>query len=141
MKNLSNKTLLARLKKLNACTEAVNWIGARDLETAWDECPRLDWMLWLAGRSKKLPIQKIVAVACACARTSLQYVPAGENRPRLAIEAAEGWIAGKVSWAEVAAARAAGDAARAAAGDAAWRRMRDRLLVLLAEAAPGPSPA
>ena len=33
-----------------------------------------------------------VRFACACARRALPYVPAGEDRPRLAIEAAEKWV-------------------------------------------------
>src|SRR5271165_5649285 len=97
MRNLSNKSLIRLLRKLNACEPAVNWVGDRDLKTAWEECPNIQWLLWFAGRSKKLPVYKLVLAACACARISLKYVPAGENRPRLAIEAAEGWAAGRVS--------------------------------------------
>jgi hypothetical protein len=122
MKNLSNRLLLSRLEKLGACSDAVTWVGNRDLKTAWAECPRADWMLWLAGRSKKLPVQKIVIAACAFARLSLKHVQAGEDRPRLAIEAAEGWVAGTHTIEQVdaaaRAARAAGAAARAAG--AAW---------------------
>jgi hypothetical protein len=76
----------------------------------------------------------VVRLACQCARTALQYVPNGEDRPRLAIEAAERWADNPTesnrlaAWAAAraagdaagAAARAAGDAAGDAAGAAAW---------------------
>jgi len=35
--------------------------------------------------------RRLVLAACACARRGLQYVPMYEDRPRLAIEAAERW--------------------------------------------------
>jgi len=38
------ETLIA----LDACHSAIKWVGERDLETAWAECPRGHWMLWLA---------------------------------------------------------------------------------------------
>jgi hypothetical protein len=136
------------LIELNACVDAVKWVGDRDEETAWAECKRADWMLWLAerrswGSDKRL----LTRAACICARTALRYVPVGEDRPRLAIEAAERWAddpsevtralmnaAVAAAWsaagaaagaAAVAAARfaamaAAGDAARFAARFAAW---------------------
>lgn len=44
-----------------------------------------------------------VGIWCVCqlARTALKYIPQEENRPRLAIEAAEHWVAGRVDVAEV----------------------------------------
>jgi hypothetical protein len=114
MKNLSNKLLLSRLEKLGACSDAVTWIGNRDLKTAWEECPRADWLLWLAGKSKKLTRQQLVIAACVCARSSLQWVTAGEERPRLAIEAAEKWTRGEATLEEVRKAAYAAYAAYAA---------------------------
>jgi len=112
-------------------------------ETAWAECPRADWLLWYAARKVGIEggptHQQVVLAACACARTSLRFVPAGEVRPLQAIETAEGWCRGEATiddvreaaraadtavWA-ARAARAARAAARAAdaaarAADTAW---------------------
>ena len=87
----------------------------------WDNCERADWLLWWAARTEANSHQQIVLAACQCARRALKYVPEGEDRPRLAIEAAEAWItnpteeAARAAWA---AARAAWAAARTA--EAAW---------------------
>ncbi len=108
------KTLHDRLLKLWACSEAVEWVGDRDLKTVWAECERADWMLWFAERTK-CPRPLIVLAACACARRALKYVPDGEDRPRLAIEAVEKWA--KRPTTKTAAAWAA---ARDAASAAAW---------------------
>ena len=40
-------TFAEQLRKMNACTNAVEWVGTRTLEQAWKECERSDWMLWL----------------------------------------------------------------------------------------------
>jgi hypothetical protein len=52
-------------------------------------------MLWLLGRlsgkAGSVKRRKLVLCACECARLALKYVPPGEERPRLAIEAAEKW--------------------------------------------------
>jgi hypothetical protein len=87
-----------KLVELNACEEAVEWARKYDTpEKAWTVCKRGDWMLWIAGRlaSKSTKNSRarhiVVLAACACARLSLQYVPAGEERPLRAIETAERW--------------------------------------------------
>jgi len=127
------------LTKLGACTEAVKWAGRKTPKKAWETCKRGDWLLWIAD---KLNVDRklLVLAACACARTALKYVPAGEERPRLAIEAAERWAdnpteknkaaawaagaagdAGAAAWAAARAAAAAWAAGAAwAARDAAW---------------------
>ena len=33
------------LKKIDVCGEAVEWVGDRTLQQAWDEYERPDWML------------------------------------------------------------------------------------------------
>jgi hypothetical protein len=81
------------LGRLRACGEARDWAKGKTLAVAWRTCHRADWMLWLAARSS-VRRQDIVLAACACARTSLKYVKVGEDRPRLAIEAAEDWARG-----------------------------------------------
>ena len=105
------------LERLHACEEAVDWVAGRDLATAWRECPRADWMLWLLGSMVGRPgwpgrSEHILAV-CACARTALQYVPADEARPLQAIEAAERYAREATPAAASAAASAASAAASA----------------------------
>ena len=63
----------------------------RELDRILDAIERADWLLWWAARTPVNLHQSLVLAACDCARTALQYVPAGEDRPRLAIEAAERW--------------------------------------------------
>lgn len=112
------------LEGLNACEEALKWYGSQNwatLEEAWNNCPRGDWLLWLCA---KLDIDRklLVRSACSIARTVLKYVPAGEDRPLKAIEAAEAWCAGKATLQQVqAAAEVAWVAAEVArVAGAAW---------------------
>ena len=85
-------TLHDQLVAIAACRDAVEWVGTRPIEQAWAECERGDWMLWLSG---KIDIDRklIVLAACACAEPALAFVPAGEDRPRRAIEVARAWCA------------------------------------------------
>jgi len=36
-----------KLIRMNACRAAVDWIGGRTIEQAWQECRRSEWMVWL----------------------------------------------------------------------------------------------
>ena len=119
------------LVSLDACAESVEWVGDKTLAEAWATCERADWMLWLVSKIDGSYTPRLRLAACACARTSLKYVPAGEDRPRLAIKCAERYARGEATKDELAAARAAAwDAAWAAAGaaeaawDAAWAAAR-----------------
>ena len=115
-------TMKQRLISLGACREAIDWIGDRTLAQAWAECERGDWLLWYAAQSG-VDILQVVRAACECARPALVHVPAGEDRPLLAIETALRWCDGQAAADEC---DAAGSAARAAssaawaAGSAAW---------------------
>ena len=82
------------LDRLDACVAARKWAGQRTLAEAWAECPRGDWMLWLAVRLE-IDRRVLVAATCAVVRPALRYIPAGEDRPRIAIEAAEAWARGE----------------------------------------------
>ena len=43
--------LVEKLKKLRACSEALEWAyDYEDEQKAWDECPNGAWMLWYCGR-------------------------------------------------------------------------------------------
>jgi hypothetical protein len=106
------------LIRTGACLDARIWAKTQpDLETAWRECKRSDWMLWLlAWTTLSQDDSRLRLMACDFAEAVLIYVPAGEDRPRRAIECARRFAAGDATRAEMA---AAGDAARAAAGAAA----------------------
>ena len=85
------------LRRLRACIEATQWAESQpDAETAWRRCPRGDWLLWVAARLD-IDRKRLVRAACACARTALSHVPAGEERPRIAIETAEAWARGEAT--------------------------------------------
>lgn len=55
------------LDRLRACESAKAWVGDRSLPTAWNECARADWMLWLAARLE-VDTRLLVRAACACIR-------------------------------------------------------------------------
>jgi hypothetical protein len=112
-----------KLKFLGACDEAREWVATQpDAATAWEACPRADWLVWLLGALHVrgyILRQTLVFAACACADTALPHLPAGEDRPRLAIEAARRWARGEATVEEVRAFAAA--AAPALAALAAYR--------------------
>jgi hypothetical protein len=110
--------LQTELTKLRACSQAVSWCGQRTAAQAWQECDKADWLLWLAART--LPHSLVVLAACACARTALSHVPAGEERPRLAIEAAERWAKEPTAENKVLLQKARTDVAAYIAAAAAW---------------------
>ena len=114
----NRKTLMSlrdQLQQMEACPLAIEWVGDRDITTAWAECHRGDWMLWLAARVLDRPL--LVRAACACAREALVHVPDGEDRPRVAIDTAEAWVCGDVELQEF---RAAAGAAAEAAAEAVY---------------------
>jgi hypothetical protein len=88
--------LKATLQKLNACYEAVKWVEDKDPETAWHECQRGDWLLWIAARLE-IDRKLLVLAACDCAEPALVFVPDGEERPAKAIAAARAWAAGEAN--------------------------------------------
>jgi len=134
-----------KLKALDACSDAVEWVGRKTLKTAWAKCERGDWLLWYAFRAgvdRKL----LVLAACDCAETALQYVPEGELRPAQAIQAARNWCAGtgtakaasaaaRTAEAAAKAARAAGAAEAAEAAEAAAEATAEAAAETAAEAA------
>ena len=120
------------LSRLDACSEATRWAKTQpDLQTAWANCKRSDWMLWLLARTTlDQDDPRFRLMACYFAEAVLHLVPAGEDRPRLAIECARRFAAGDATREELAAAWAAAwaaarDAAWAAAGAAAWDAVWD----------------
>ena len=125
---MSRLDLSDALRTLGACNESIAWSApyGADWERALAACPDRRWLTWLAGallRRGHLRREVIVLCACACARTALRQVPAGEERPLRAIETAERWACGAAKLDEVRDARRAAAAyaadAYAAAADAA----------------------
>jgi hypothetical protein len=97
------------LRTMGACYDRsfAQWVEARPdstLDELWDECPRGDWMLWIAARAG-CDQRSVVHAACDCAESVLAYIPAGEERPRRAIEVARRWARGEATLDDV---RAAG---------------------------------
>jgi hypothetical protein len=101
---MNNTLLINWLLRHEACSPSLTWLAGRDLATAWAECGRGDWMLWLAARAG-MDRRVVVAACCACARTLLPRIPADETLPLAAIEAVERWCRGEASIDEVRAAR------------------------------------
>src|ERR1035437_102500 len=100
---MTNKILIKHLKRLNACNEALKWLGDRDLTACWKECPRGDWMLWLAGRAN-VDRKLLVTAACECAKLALPIYEAeypNDKRPHDAIKIALKWVIGKATIEEV----------------------------------------
>ena len=85
---------------------------------AWETCEdACDMLCLLAYVDRKAAVK----AACACARTALQYLPPGEDRPLRAIETAEAWTRGEATEDQCREAASAARATRAArAADAAW---------------------
>jgi hypothetical protein len=102
---MTNEKLRQFLASRSACQSAMDWLGDRDSDQMWAECRRPDWLLWWAGQV--VPRQELVLAACDCAETALRFVPANEDRPRLAIETARRWATGEATVEEVEDARAA----------------------------------
>lgn len=74
----------------------LKWATGRTPEAAWAECPRGDWLLEHAAKAG-VDRRLLVLAAAACARLTLQIVPAGETSPLAVIEAAEAWTRSEVS--------------------------------------------
>ena len=77
-----------KLIKLGTCEEAVKWVGDKDFKKAWDTCDRGDWLIWYIFRTEIGTLRDRIHLLCDCVEPVLKYVPKGEDRPRLAIEAA-----------------------------------------------------
>ena len=91
----------------------------RDL---WASAPQGDWLLWYAQKAGA-PRPALVRAAAACVRPALRFVREGEDRPRLAVEAADAWADDPTE----------GTMRRAQeAADAAWEAGRTELAALAA---------
>lgn len=113
------------LKQHDACESAIKWASQYpDLATAWDNCQRADWMIWLHNKKIiQISDRDLRLFACDCVR----HTPIGggrtawdlltDERSRNAVEVAERYANGEATDDElIAAEKAARAAAWAAAG-------------------------
>jgi hypothetical protein len=115
------------LVRMGACREAIEWSCTQpDLSTAWRECRRGDWMLWLLGKIDRSEPwsegrKRIVRCAVECAAEAEPYEGDGDAG-RAAAEcrrAVLAWIRGEATCEDVVEAREAASVAAAAAASSA----------------------
>jgi len=123
--------LKQQLISMDACRTAVDWVGRKQIKTAWTKCDRGDWMIWLLERLN-FDRKVLAAIACDCAERVLHLTD--DDRPRIAIETRRAWIRGDATEAEcmraAKAAEAAWDAERSAQSDicrkhVSWKDVQD----------------
>jgi hypothetical protein len=93
------------LRRLGACGEAIEWVEAQGDASGyalWQRCDRADWLVWLAVRAGLR--REVVELLCDCVEPLLADVPAGEERPRIAIETARRCVRGEATAQETSAA-------------------------------------
>ena len=62
------------------------------MSEVWEKCTRPDWLFYILEKHAPLEKEQSVRLAIAFAETCLGKVKEGEDRPRLAIEAAKAWL-------------------------------------------------
>ena len=108
------------LAKLGACDDARQWAASQpDLETAWANCHRPDWMVWLLRNLHYENDRAYRLFARWCARSTplkdgrTTWDLLKDDRSKRAVEVAERFANGEATRAEL-------DEARRAAADAAY---------------------
>ena len=105
-----------KLERLNACRDAVKYVRTqKSAVDAWNNCPRGDWMLWIASRLK-VDKRLLTLAKGHCAKTVLHLMQ--DQRSIDAVNAAIDYGNGLIDNNQLAAAYA--DAAAAAAAYAAY---------------------
>ena len=104
-----------KLIDLDACREAREWADRKTLSEIWEQCPRGDWMLWLARRAG-VDKRTMTAAKADCAATIKHLMK--DPRSIKALETAQAYGRGEATDDELADAADAADAAAAAAGAA-----------------------
>jgi len=115
------KTLKNLLEKLNACEDAINWAGNKNIGEVIAQAERGDWLLWLAKRIK-IDIRPLTLAKALCAKTVIHLME--DKRSKDAVNLAERFGTDLTITEEdlknAAAAAAAADAAAYAAAYAAY---------------------
>ena len=83
------------LRRISACQEAREWAANKDLTTAWAECPRSDWMLWLLEELGYRDDRTLRLFACWCAAQVWHLLT--DERSRMAVEVAERYARGEAT--------------------------------------------
>ena len=61
------------LIELNACENAIDWVGDKTIEQALADSQRGDWLLWLA-KKLDLPLNKLTLAKARCAKTVIHLM-------------------------------------------------------------------
>jgi hypothetical protein len=96
--------LKQKLKELNACDEAMEWVGDRTIEQAVKDCHRGDWLLWL-GQRIEIDHRKLTLAKGHCANTVRHLMK--DQRSVDTVDVAIAYGEGKIGKEELAAAAAA----------------------------------
>lgn len=97
-------------ESINACEEAVNWIGDKSLTEAWETCTRYDWMIWLINNSENYVTDKQLRLIAVDFARQVQHLMT-DQRSIDALNVAERYANGGATDNELAAALDAADAA------------------------------
>jgi hypothetical protein len=125
---MNKEILIQKLRDLSACKQAIEYVRSQpDPQSAWLNCRRGDWMLWLIFRllekDDEQGLRKLTLVKARFAKIFINLMK--DKRSRYAVEIAERFGLGQASRKELdAAAAAAYAAADAAAADAAAAERR-----------------
>ena len=55
------------LINLDACQEAIEWVGDKTKQEAFETCERGDWMLWYIAKTNMVDIRTLVGIKIECA--------------------------------------------------------------------------
>ena len=88
------KTWIDKLKKKNACADAVVWASQfPTCQSAWDVCERGDWMLWLCIEFKTTANNQWAYVQMALAiADSVAHLCTKIPEAKVAREATQAWL-------------------------------------------------
>jgi len=110
------KTFKELLSKLRACSEAEKWAQDKTIEQVVEQCPRGDWLLWLA-KKVDIGLQPLTLAKGHCANTVRHLMK--DERSVKAVDTAIAFGEGRATQKDLNAAAYDADAAYAAAYDAA----------------------
>ena len=121
------------LKQLNACTSGREWADAQiDYKTAWENCERGDWMLWIAQK-QNIDIRILTKAKVECAKLVEHLMK--DERSINALRVAEKFADGLATREEMGAAYADAAAYAAASGAYAAYAAADAAAVYATDAA------
>lgn len=106
-----------KLEKLRACKEAVLYVKTqKSIVSAWQNCERGDWMLWIA-KTLNVDDKKLTMAKAVCAKQVEHLMK--DQRSKNALQACFDYASGKITREQLDAAADAANAA-AVAADAAY---------------------